>query len=84
MALLDNNEMFEDEDENFGENYKCSLTIHGIQVKVEESTVVIYNSDKEKSGPDFKQQADRIIEYLICEGYVNKKKFKVKIISSSM
>lgn len=78
--------MFDDDESelNSGENVKCSLTVHGIPTKVEESTVVIYNNDSSKSGPEFKLQADKIIEYLINEGYINKRKFKVKIISSSM
>ena len=77
MDLLDN-----DDDEN-KENVESALTVYGTNVKVEKNTVVIFNH-KNKSGQDFKKEADLIIEYLISEGYVNKKKFKVKIITTSV
>jgi hypothetical protein len=77
MDLLDN-----DDDEN-KENVESALTVYGTNVKVEKNTVVIFNH-KNKSGQDFKKEADLIIEYLISEGYVNKKKFKVKIITTSL
>lgn len=79
--MLDNRDMFDDEPD--GDNVEATLAVYGTNVKVEKNTVVIFNH-KNKTGQDFKQEADRIVEYLINEGYVNKKKFKVKIISSSM
>lgn len=81
MPMLDNNGMFDDMPD--GDNVEATLTVYGTNVKVEKNTVVIFNH-KNKNGRDFKQEADLIVEYLINEGYVNKKKFKVKIISSSM
>lgn len=81
MPMLDNNEMFDDVPD--GDNVEASLTVYGTSVKVEKNTVVIFNH-KNKSGQEFKQEADLIVEYLINEGYINKKKFKVKIISTSM
>lgn len=81
MPMLDNNGMFDDMPD--GDNVEATLTVYGTNVKVEKNTVVIFNH-KNKTGRDFKQEADLIVEYLINEGYVNKKKFKVKIISSSM
>lgn len=83
MPTLDNNEMFDNFEEGEGDNVEGSLTVYGTNVKVEKNTVVIFNH-KKKSGPDFKLEADKIVEYLISEGYVNKRKFKVKIISASM
>lgn len=80
MAMLDNRDMFDDEPD--GDNVEATLTVYGTSVKVEKNTVVIYNH-KNKTGQEFKQEADLIVEYLISEGYVNKKKFKVKIISTS-
>ena len=79
--MLDNRDMFDDEPD--GDNVEASLTVYGTSVKVEKNTVVIFNH-KNKSGQEFKQEADLIVEYLINEGYINKKKFKVKIISTSM
>lgn len=81
MPMLDNRDMFDDEPD--GDNVEASLTVYGTSVKVEKNTVVIFNH-KNKSGQEFKQEADLIVEYLINEGYINKKKFKVKIISTSM
>lgn len=81
MPTLDNNEMFDDEPD--GDNVEATLTVYGTNVKVEKNTVVIFNH-KNKPSQNFKQEADRIVEYLINEGYVNKKKFKVKIISSTL
>lgn len=82
MPTLDNNEMFDNFEEEEGYNVEGSLTIFGTNVKVEKNTVVIFNH-KNKSGQDFKKEADLIVEYLISEGYVNKRKFKVKIITTS-
>lgn len=83
MPQLDNNGMFDDFDEPDQDNVEAALTVYGTNVKVEKNTVVIFNH-KNKSGQDFKQEADKIVEYLISEGYVNKKKFKVKIITTSL
>jgi hypothetical protein len=82
MAMLDNNEMFDDFSEPDKDNVEATLSVHGTNVKVEKNTVVIFNH-KNKTGQEFKREADLIIEYLISEGYVNKKKFKVKIITTS-
>jgi len=82
MATLDNNEMFDDFREPEGDNVEATLSVYGTNVKVEKNTVVIFNH-KNKNGHDFKQEADKIVEYLISEGYVNKRKFKVKIITSA-
>lgn len=83
MATLDNRDMFDNFDEPEEDNVEATLTVYGTNVKVEKNTVVIFNH-KNKSGQEFKLEADKIVEYLISEGYVNKRKFKVKIISSSM
>ena len=80
MAQLSNNEMFDDFSEPEGDNVEATLFVRGTKVKVERNTVVIFNH-KNSSGPDFKKEADLIVEYLISEGYVNKRKFKVKIIA---
>jgi hypothetical protein len=82
MPTLDNNEMFDNFEEEEGDNVEGSLTVYGTKVKVEKNTVVIFNH-KNKSGQYFKKEADLIVEYLIKEGYVNKRKFKVKIITTS-
>lgn len=76
---LANDEMFEDEPD--GDNVEGSLVIYNIPVNVEKNSVVIFNK-KTKIAQDFKQEADRVVEYLINEGYLNKKKFKVKIITT--
>lgn len=82
-GTLDNDGMFDDSDQyEDRDNVEASLSVYGTNVKVEKNTVSIFNTTT-KNGPEFKQQADCIIEYLINEGYINKKKFKVKIISSS-
>lgn len=81
MPTLDNNEMFDNFEE--GDNVEGTLTVYGTTVKVEKNTVVLFNH-KNKSGQYFKQEADKIVEYLISEGYVNKRKFKVKIITTSL
>jgi len=83
MAQLSNNEMFDDFSEPEGDNVEATLFVRGTKVKVERNTVVIFNH-KNSSGPDFKKEADLIVEYLISEGYVNKRKFKVKIITPSL
>lgn len=76
---LANDEMFEDEPD--GDNVEGSLVVYNIPVNVEKNSVVIFNK-KTKIAQDFKKEADRIVEYLISEGYLNKKKFKVKIITT--
>lgn len=76
---LANDEMFEDEPD--GDNVEGSLVIYNIPVNVEKNSVVIFNK-KTKIAQDFKKEADRVVEYLINEGYLNKKKFKVKIITT--
>ena len=76
---LANDEMFEDEPD--GDNVEGSLVVYNIPVNVEKNSVVIFNK-KTKIAQDFKIVADRIVEYLISEGYLNKKKFKVKIITT--
>lgn len=76
---LANDEMFEDEPD--GDNVEGSLVIYNIPVNVEKNSVVIFNK-KTKIAQDFKKEADRVVEYLISEGYLNKKKFKVKIITT--
>ena len=83
MPTLDNNEMFDDFSDPERDNVEATLTVYGINVKVEKNTVVIFNH-KNKSGQHFKQEADKIVEYLISEGYINKRKFKVKIITTSL
>jgi hypothetical protein len=83
MPTLDNNEMFDNFEEDEGDNVEATLSVYGTNVKVEKNTVVIFNH-KNKSGKDFKLEADKIVEYLISEGYVNKRKFKVKIITTSV
>ena len=82
MNLLGNEEMDDGFDEPEKENVEATLYVYGTNVKVERNTVVIFNH-KNKNGQDFKQEADKIVEYLISEGYVNKRKFKVKIITSA-
>lgn len=82
-GTLDNDGLFDDSDEyQEKDNVEAALSVYGTNVKVEKNTVSIFNTTTKK-GPEFKQQADCIIEYLINEGYINKKKFKVKIISTS-
>lgn len=76
---LANDEMFEDEPD--GDNVEGSLVVYNIPVNVEKNSVVIFNK-KTKIAQDFKKEADRVVEYLISEGYLNKKKFKVKIITT--
>ena len=76
---LANDEMFEDEPDR--DNVEGSLVVYNIPVNVEKNSVVIFNK-KTKIAQDFKKEADRIVEYLISEGYLNKKKFKVKIITT--
>lgn len=76
---LANDEMFEDEPD--GDNVEGSLVVYNIPVNVEKNSVVIFNK-KTKIAQDFKKEADKIVEYLISEGYLNKKKFKVKIITT--
>lgn len=76
---LANDEMFEDEPD--GDNVEGSLIVYNIPVNVERNSVVIFNK-KTKIAQDFKKEADKIVEYLISEGYLNKKKFKVKIITT--
>lgn len=76
---LANDEMFEDEPD--GDNVEGSLVVYNIPVNVEKNSVVIFNK-KTKIAQDFKKEADMIVEYLINEGYLNKKKFKVKIITT--
>ena len=78
MSLV-NDEMFEDEPD--GDNVEGSLVVYNIPVNVEKNSVVIFNK-KTKIAQDFKKEADRVVEYLISEGYLNKKKFKVKIITT--
>ena len=81
-GTLDNNGMFDDSDEHQDrDNVEATLTVYGTNVKVEKNTVIINNTTSLK-GPEFKQHADYIVEYLINEGYINKKKFKVKIIDN--
>ena len=82
MNLLGNEEMYDGFDEPEKENVEATLSVYGTNVKVERNTVVIFNH-KNKNGHDFKHEADKIVEYLISEGYVNKRKFKVKIITSA-
>jgi len=76
---LANDEMFEDEPD--GDNVEGSLVVYNIPVNVEKNSVVIFNK-KTKIAQDFKKEADKVVEYLISEGYLNKKKFKVKIITT--
>ena len=83
MPMLDNNEMFDDYSDPEKDNVEATLSVYGTNFKVEKKTVVIFNH-KNKSGQDFKKEADLIVEYLISEGYVNKRKFKVKIITTSL
>ena len=79
MALLNDEDLFDDEPD--GENVEGSLVVYNIPVNVEKNSVVIFNK-KTKVAQDFKKEADKVVEYLISEGYLNKKKFKVKIITT--
>lgn len=82
-GILDNNGMFEDDDEpQDKDNVEAHLTVYGTDVRVDKTAVTIFNTTTKK-GPEFKQQADCIVEYLINEGYINKKNFKVKIVTTS-
>jgi hypothetical protein len=77
------NSLSDDYDDSFEEkdNVCCTTIVNGVKVVVDKFQVTIYNH-KQKTGQEFKKEADIIIEYLINEGFINTKKFKVKIISS--